>query len=159
MKTLARTIGFMVLLTGMQQAGQAQGTGTSDGRATYREFPQIAFGILPDGTYYESTLLVTEWSTSANVNCVIEAKGATPIFENIVGDTAPAPVNLLLVPGGWAVLQIRGNVPFQSGALTLNCSSEVTAQVLYSFFSATGTKLGEATRSGVSGRGGHHRDA
>ena len=50
-----------------------------------------------------------------------------------------------LPAGGWEVRKTPATQPFKGGYATLTCSSPVTAQILYTFYSAAGQVLSEAT--------------
>ncbi len=142
---MKKTIVLISLLFVVPTSALAQATGASDGRATFHEIPQVVFGSFPDGSYYEFTLMVTNWTSATGVSCAVETKGATPTFVDIVGGESASSFNFGLIPFGWAVYKVFGTVPLQTGALTVNCSSEVTAQVIYSYYAADGEKLAEAT--------------
>ncbi|HLH30100.1 MAG TPA: putative Ig domain-containing protein, partial [Terriglobia bacterium] len=116
----------------------ATASGTPDAVAsTYHIFPQFADGRLSDGSYFRTTRIYANPNTSGSVNCVTQLQGMTT--DGISAFTG-------IVSGGSAiVVQTNGTQNFQSGYATLQCSTPVDAQALYSFYSAAGIKLSEAT--------------
>src|SRR5262249_43160846 len=50
-----------------------------------------------------------------------------------------------LPPGASVIASSSGTDPFQQGYATQECSASVDSQILYSYYSANGVKLGEAT--------------
>jgi len=50
-----------------------------------------------------------------------------------------------LAPNGWVILPTSGTQSFVSGYATLECSANVEAQLLYSFYAPNGVKISEAT--------------
>jgi hypothetical protein len=101
----------------------------------YHIFPQFADGLLSDGTSYRSTVMITNAGAST-ANCTLQLRGLT-----ITG----FPLNYSIPSRGGVISPSPGTQSFQSGYATLQCSSSVEAQLLYSFYSQTGTKLSEAT--------------
>jgi hypothetical protein len=104
---------------------------------TYHVFPQFADGRLSDGSSYRTTLMVANPSSSATSNCALRLYGLTVNGQ----DTYP----FTFVGSGWTVLPISSTQPLKSGYATLQCSAAVEAQLLYSFYSAAGAKISEAT--------------
>jgi hypothetical protein len=102
---------------------------------TYHVFPQVADGTFSDGSYFESTVAVTNVS-SGTASCTLQLHGVTvngqsEITFNVTG------VYLFSTPGSTQALQ--------TGYASLECSSNVEAQLLYSFYTGSGTKISEAT--------------
>jgi len=104
---------------------------------TYHVFPQFVDGVLSDGSYYRSTLMVSNRSSSDTSTCSFRLHGLTVNESDTFLFTFP--------PYGWTITPIASEQDFQSGYATLQCSRNVEAQLLYSAYSATGVKLSEAT--------------
>ena len=99
-------------------------------------FPQFADGRLTDGTYYRTTLMISNRSDTASVTCSLQLRGLTlPGF----------PSGYTLLPSGFIFVSTEGTQNIQSGYATLQCNSDVDAQLLYSYYGANGVKLSEAT--------------
>jgi hypothetical protein len=110
--------------------------GGSATASAYHVFPQFADGAFNDGTYYRTTLMITNPSANAGVSCGLQLNGLTvPDFD----------LNYTLGANGWVVSSSSGVQSFQSGYATLQCSASVEAQLLYSFYASNGVKLSEAT--------------
>ncbi len=104
--------------------------------STYHVFPQVADGRFSDGTYYRTTLMISNPSATAGANCSLQLRGLTvPGFV----------LNYPLGPSGWVISPTSGTQDFKSGYATLQCSSSVEAQLLYSYYGANGVKFSEAT--------------
>src|SRR5258706_1586323 len=101
-------------------------------QALFHVFPQFADGRSPDGTYYRSTIMVVPWSGAASApNCEFVLYGMTATFDvgaNGYYFTAYIP------PGTMLSAPTSGNQALQTGYATLNCTSYVYANVLYSFY-------------------------
>ena len=110
---------------------------TSVTSSSYHVFPQFADGKLPDGTFYRTTLMI-ENSTNSATNCTFQFFSRSSSASNFT-------VPLTVGPGGWLISPSAGTADFQAGHATLQCSANVEAQLLYSFYSNTGVKLSEAT--------------
>jgi pseudomonalisin len=103
--------------------------------SAYHVFPAFADGKLADGTYYRTTLMISN-PGSITSTCTLQLYGLTlPGF----GLTYP------LGPNGWAIGSTSGTQALQSGYATLQCTAgaPVEAQLLYSFYAPNGTKLSE----------------
>jgi hypothetical protein len=102
---------------------------------TYHVFPQFADGKLSAGDYYRTTLMISNLSSTGDANCVLQLHGLTaPAFN----------LTYTLGPAGWVIAQTSGAQNFQSGYATLQCSANVEAQLLYSYYSPSGSKISEA---------------
>jgi peptidyl-Asp metalloendopeptidase len=99
-------------------------------------FPQFADGTLADGSYFKTTVMISNPSSSAGANCSLQLHGVTlPDFS----------LSYPMGPSGWVIASTSGQSKFQSGYATLQCTAAVEAQLLYSFYAASGTKISEAT--------------
>jgi hypothetical protein len=105
--------------------------------ATYHVFPQFADGVLSDGSYFRTTLMIANPSSSVGANCTFRIFGLT-----IDGESEYA---FTFLGSGWTITQMGSSQGLQSGYATLECSERVDAQLLYSFYAANGFKLSEAT--------------
>jgi hypothetical protein len=102
---------------------------------TYHIFPQIADGYFADGSYFQSTLVVTNVG-SGSTNCTLQLHGMTVNGQSQIS----------FLPGAEFTFVSPGNVQaIQSGYASLQCASKVEAQLRYSFYSPAGTKRYEAT--------------
>ena len=117
---------------------ESQADGLNDAVAgTYHVFPQFADGKFSDGTYYKTTRIYSDPSTSLTVNCVTQLYGMTT--------NGVSTITGILVPGSAILSSTTGTQAFQSGYATMQCSSSVDSQALYSYYDANGAKLSEAT--------------
>ena len=105
--------------------------------STYHVFPQFSDGVLSDGSFYRTTLMTTNPSTTATASCTFRLYGLTVSGNSLYSLSFP--------PGGWAILPVNSAQPLKSGYATLQCSSAVEGQLLYSYYSASGAKISEAT--------------
>ena len=104
--------------------------------STYHVFPQFADGRFTDGTFYRTTLMIANPSSTSGVSCTMQMRGFTvPGFQT----------NYTLAAGGWVIMPTSGLQNFVSGYATLSCSANVEAQVLYSYYAPNGVKISEAT--------------
>lgn len=111
-------------------------------------FPQFADGKFSDGTYYKSTLAITQHTPSALITCTLRLYGMSTALVSS-GDTGGVlnswRINIAIPADGAFIGDTPGTQSFVSGYAELTCSEKVFANVLFSFWSATGTKLSEAT--------------
>ncbi|PYS29572.1 MAG: hypothetical protein DMG11_08500 [Acidobacteria bacterium] len=110
---------------------------TSATASTYHVFPQFADGRAADGSYYRTTLMVANPSSTTTANCTFRLYGLTPNLQSTY--------TFNFLGSGWTVLPFTSNGILKSGYATLQCSATVEAQLLYSFYSAAGAKMSEAT--------------
>lgn len=108
-------------------------------------FPQFADGIASDGSFYRSTLMISPWFSSDGPNCTLTLRGISTDFGKGLGTI----FNFTIPTGNVFVTNTSANQPLKTGYATLLCSTDVFAQVLYSFYAANGTKLSEATVFGT----------
>ncbi|HYR82739.1 MAG TPA: matrixin family metalloprotease [Terriglobia bacterium] len=143
MATAVSTGGVIVAPTSDDTAGinAMYGSGTpvpgSPTANTYHVFPQFADGRAGDGSYYRTTLMVSNPSSTAASDCTFQLYGLTVNGQGTHTFT--------FAGSGWTILPINSDQALQSGYATLRCSAPVEAQLLYSFYSAAGTKVSEAT--------------
>ena len=123
---------FQITITSPVSGG---GSTSSTTAASYHVFPQFADGRASDGTYYRSTLMISNTSSS-NTACNLQVHGLT------VPGLSTA---YTAVAHGWTIASTSGTQSLQSGYAVLQCDAKVEAQLLYSYYSASGTKLSEAT--------------
>ena len=122
---------FQITITGSTSAG-----GMSPTANTYHVFPQFADGVLSDGSFYRTTLMISNPSATAAVSCTLQLRGlSVPGFN----------LTYSMGANGWIIASTSGIQSFQSGYATLQCSSSVESQLLYSYYDASGAKLSEAT--------------
>jgi hypothetical protein len=123
---------FQITVTPATSGGGPSGSTTA---AAYHVFPQFADGRLSDGTYYRTTLMISNTSAGNNT-CTLQLRGlSVPGF----------PMSYALAGNGWAIASTAGTQNLLSGYATLQCGAKVEAQLLYSYYSSNGTKLAEAT--------------
>jgi hypothetical protein len=80
--------------------------------------------------------MISNPNPNTAANCTLQLWGLTVPGLNL---------NYALGPNGWTIASTAGAQNLQTGYATLQCSTSVEAQLLYSYYSAGGTKLGEAT--------------
>ncbi len=124
---------FQITIT----TGSTGGGGSSLTASTYHVFPQFADGRMTDGTFYRTTLMISNPSSTSGANCTLQLHGLT-----VPGFGLSYPMG----PSGWVIASTTGTQAFQSGYASLDClTAKVEAQLLYSFYAPNGTKLSEAT--------------
>jgi len=109
---------------------------------TFHVFPQIADGRADDGTYYRSTLMVLPVNAASAPSCTLVLYGMTATFN--VGSTGYY-FTASIPAGSILSAPTSGNQALQTGYATLTCTDYVFANVLYSYYAADNTKIGEAT--------------
>jgi hypothetical protein len=116
---------------------QLQISSTSVTPSTYHVFPQFADGILSDGSYYTTTRMYEDDSATESTTCLTQLRGLTSSgYDEFSGE---------LDPETFIDASTAGTQKFQAGYASMDCSSAVDAQALYSYYNANGTKLSEAT--------------
>ena len=105
--------------------------------STYHVFPQFADGRFTDGSYYKTTGMYLNPSSTATADCTTRLRGMTT-------DGASA-FTANMSPGSTVLSSSGGTQSLQTGYATLQCSASVDAQALYSYYAANGVKLSEAT--------------
>jgi hypothetical protein len=115
----------------------ASTSGSADAVASmYHIFPQFADGHFTDGSYFRTTRIYNN-PGSGNVTCNTQLQGMTTDGSSrFMGN---------VTPGSAVVSQTSGKQVIQTGYASMQCTSPVDAQALYSFYSASGVKLSEAT--------------
>jgi hypothetical protein len=111
-------------------------------QSQFHVFPQFADGRAPDGTYYRSTITVLPWSGGSPPDCTFMLYGMTATFN--VGASGYY-FTAYIPPGTMLSAPTTGTQALQTGYATLNCTSEVYANVIYTFYGQNNNKLGEAT--------------
>jgi hypothetical protein len=103
----------------------------------YHIFPQIADGYSSDGSYYQSTIVVTNSNPAAGrSSCTLQFHGLA------VGGQS----QLSFSVSGIFLYTTPGNIQtLQTGYATVQCSSNVEAQLLYARYTRDGIKISEAT--------------
>src|SRR5262249_3903057 len=127
----------IVIVTTTTGPGSTPGSGSASATAsTYHVFPLFADGRLSDGSFYRTTVMISNPSDSNGTTCTIRLWGITvPGFG----------LSYALAPSGFVIATTGGTQAFQSGYATLQCTANVEAQLLYSYYSSNGIKLSEAT--------------
>ena len=124
---------FQITITSPVSSGGASSSSAT--AATYHVFPQFADGRQADGTYYRTTLMISNTSSS-DTTCNLQLRGLT-----VPGFSLSYPV----AANAWTIASTTGAQIFQSGYATLQCGAKVEAQLLYSYYSSDDSKLAEAT--------------
>jgi hypothetical protein len=113
-------------------AGSVGTTSNSD-----HVFPEIADGKFADGSYFRTTRIYSNPIATAGTSCATLLHGMTIGGQSVfIGG---------LGPGTFAALPTAGTQALQSGYAEMQCSLPVDAAALYSFYSANGVKMSEAT--------------
>jgi len=111
----------------------------TDNASTSHVFAEFADGKFNDGSYYRSTTMVATDSSTV-VSCTWTLYGLT-----VTGFGDGARLAFSLPAGGWDIRKTTAAQAFKGGYATLTCSSPVTAQILYTYYSSSGQVLSEAT--------------
>jgi len=129
---LTRTVILVMTIVALCSVAWAQ----EDGRATTHIFPQFVDGKLLDGTYYRSTLMLSNPSSTSAGTCSFAVYAGGNLLFTV-------PYN---IPGSaWNSDGTLGTSPFFSGYGKLTCTLLTNANLLYSLYAADGKKLSEAT--------------
>jgi hypothetical protein len=113
---------------------------TSATASTYHVFPQIADGSLSDGSYLQSTVIVTNSNPSTtSPNCTLQFHGLS------IGGQTSVPFTISGAHISYSYTTPGNMQALQTGYASLQCSSNVEAQLLYAYYSSAGTKVSEAT--------------
>jgi len=104
--------------------------------STTHLFPQFADGRLTDGTYYRTTLMISNRNDTDAASCSLQPRGLT---------LSSFALSYSLAPGGFVIASTDGTQDLKSGYASLQCNIAVDAQLLYSYYAANGVKLSEAT--------------
>jgi hypothetical protein len=104
-------------------------------------FPQFVDGRFPDGSRYTSTITTVVWGSNEPGTCKLDLYGMTANLEGMGQGSSYA----IQIPTSGFVARTTGSDSFQSGYALLTCNKSVLANVLYTYYSPTGAKLGEAT--------------
>ena len=94
---------------------------------TYHVFPQVADGLLSDGSFFQTSLLVTNMANQ-NTSCTYSLYG--------LGTARLQGPNQFVLPGlsAWDYLPTTGNqFPLASGYGTVSCNGPVTATAFYTY--------------------------
>ena len=109
-----------------------------------------SFHLLPhlaDGGGWQSVLLVTNVLQSAS-RCTFNVYGV-PLnrFRDVIGVTAAGSTATFQLegPGGYLIWPTKNELAVASGYATLDCSAQVTAQILFASFGGSGVVTGMAT--------------
>ena len=113
---------------------------TSATASTYHVFPQIADGYVSDGSYIQSTVIVTNSNPSTtSPSCTLQFHGLS-----ISGQTS-VPFTISGAHNSYSYTTPGNTQTLQTGYASLQCSSNVEAQLLYAYYNSAGTKVSEAT--------------
>jgi hypothetical protein len=98
-------------------------------------FPIIADGIMQDSTYYQ-TAITTVNPSSLPSSCVLTTNYMVPRTTNISID---------FQAWQWLITRLPGTSAFSPAYGVASCSQPVATLAVYSFYTASGVKTGEAT--------------
>jgi hypothetical protein len=98
-------------------------------------FPIIADGVLQDGSYYK-TSVTTINASSLPSSCVLTTHYMVPRTTNI---------SIAFQPWQWLITRLPGDSAFSSAYGVATCNQPVANLAIYSFYSPSGVKTGEAT--------------
>jgi hypothetical protein len=138
------------LLTGLNWDfivyGAVQSVGApaqSDGRSTYHIFPQLVYGRLADGSFYQSMLLIDNPPGGSTANCTIGTSVKSAFSPSTIGSST----SFTLGPAQWKLNPYTDPSPLSlvSGNARVSCDSPVFATLLYSYNSFAGKTIAEAT--------------
>ena len=103
-------------------------------------FPQVADGSSSDGSFFRTTISLTNKS-AGDANCQLILYGMETDFGAGRGS-----LFTLTVPGnGFMSARTTGAGRLQSGYATVGCDKRISGQLTYANYDASGTKFGEAT--------------
>jgi hypothetical protein len=99
---------------------------------TYHVFPQVADGFVSDGSFFQTSVLVTNLANQ-NTTCTYNLYGLDT--RRLQGPNQ----FVLFGLGGWNYLPTTGNqFPLASGYGTVSCSGPVTATAFYTYSTSVG---------------------
>jgi hypothetical protein len=106
-------------------------------------FPQVADGVLSDGTYYKSTFMILPGFESAStITCSLVLNG---LGVNLDNKGASSRWTITIAQGSYYSSATAADQPLRTGYALLTCSDYVFAQALYSYYGRDGSKIAEAT--------------
>jgi len=120
----------------------------SQGAATFHVFPQIADGVLSDGTGYVSLVLATNVSTQP-ARCTLRPYGGG-LANRFFGSstfTLPGSGSFNILP---TVAALNVFLPLTTGYATLSCDQPVVAEVGYTYFSPAAVLSGATVFSSAA---------
>ena len=103
---------------------------------------QVADGVFPDGTSYKTTFIIIPWFDAASPTCNIRFYG---IQVHLGSETANSFTVNLPAGGSYYIQQTIADQELDTGYATVACDDDVFVQTFYSYYSADGAKLAEAT--------------
>jgi len=125
--------------------GDASAAASGNGSATSHVFPQFVDGRLPDGTFYTSTLMVSNPSDLTAASCAIIFRGLRPTMKDTAGNVTSADAFTIEIEAGQGdVLTTPGSAEFRSGYVTIQCEQPIDAVVLYALHGPSGITMSEA---------------
>ena len=98
-------------------------------------FPIIADGVLQDGSYYQTSVTTVNASSTPS-SCVFTVHYMVPRTTGISMD---------FQPGQWLILRLPGASAFSHAYGVATCNQPVANLAIYSLYSPSGLKTGEAT--------------
>jgi hypothetical protein len=108
-------------------------------------FPLVPDGSLPDGSYFNSTLLVYNQESPSSCQVDFRAIATPPLTLRDGSLRSGPPVSVNLNTFGWEVLRTSGvSGPITTGYVELSCTNTVDSQMLYTLYNSSGVKLSEA---------------
>jgi len=114
-------------------------------QAASQVFPQFVDGRFADGTFYTSTLMISNPDASRSASCAVIFRGFRPTVKDSIGNVTTADAFTIdIEPGRGDVLTTSGSGEFRSGYVTLDCAQPIDAVVLYALHAPSGATISEA---------------
>ena len=125
--------------------GQAVAFASENGSSGNHTFPQFVDGRFPNGTFYTSTLIMSNPSETHTASCTIIFRGFRPTVQDSLDNVTSADAFTMDIDAGQAdILTTSGVAEFRSGYVTIGCDQFIDAVVLYALHAPSKATLSEA---------------
>ena len=125
---------------------------TPGGESDFHIIAQIADGFFADDSYYKTTFMVIPVLPLDTPTCSVRLYGLQVTLDSVTSDQFTIPFSRT----DYWLAQTSANQALARGHATITCDDAVYAQALFSYYTADGSKIGEAT--GFSSAGGASRN-
>ena len=125
---------------------------TPGGESDFHIIAQIADGFFADNSYYKTTFMVIPVSPLDTPTCSVRLYGLQVTLDSVTSDQFTIPFS----QSDYWLAQTSANQALARGHATITCDDAVYAQALFTYYTAEGSKIGEAT--GFSSAGGASRN-
>ena len=114
---------------------------TPGGESDFHIIAQLADGFFADNSYYKTTFMVIPVSPMDPPTCSVRLYGLQVTLDSVTSDQFTIPFS----QSDYWLAQTSANQTLARGHATITCDDAVYAQALFSYYTADGSKIGEAT--------------